>query len=75
LISNRITSLETTLKTYTDQKISEIVFPEIPEVDLTDYYTKADVYTKAEVDGSISDINTKIDSLEIPSIEGLATEN
>ncbi len=65
----------------------------IPDVDLTKYYTKEEVYTKQEVDSKISSIpgadleglatekyvedyvDSKIDDIDIPSTDGLATED
>ena len=52
--------------TYTKSQIDTLIQTNTPDVDLSNYYTKSDVYNKSEVDNKIS--NAK------PNLTGYATE-
>ncbi len=57
-------------ETYVNEAISNIDFP---ETDLSNYYTKAE--TNTAINKAKPDLTTYAKKTEIPSIEGLATEN
>lgn len=65
-------------KTEVDQKIDEAIVG--GEIDLSNYYTKSETYSKSEVDGMIPDISglatkTELEAkADVSSLDGLATK-
>ena len=60
--------------TYVDEKVAGIKIPEIPEVDLSNYYTKAETYSKEEVNAllpveEIKEVKTKVETVLVPKVE------
>ena len=62
--------------TYVDEKVAGINIPEIPEVDLSNYYTKEETYNKAEVDAllpvkDLEEVKTTVQTIQtiVPTVE------